>query len=45
VVMRHGRVVEQGPVDEVFASPRDPYTAELIAAAPSLAAATGRQGV
>ena len=44
VVMRHGRVVEQGPVDEVFASPRNPYTAELIAAAPSLAAATGRQG-
>jgi ABC-type glutathione transport system ATPase component len=41
VVMRHGRVVEQGPVDAVFASPQDPYTAELIAAAPSLSTTSG----
>lgn len=38
VVMRRGRVVEQGPVDAVFASPGDPYTAELIASAPTLLA-------
>ena len=40
VVMRHGRVVEQGEVDAVFTSPQDPYTAELIAAAPTLAVPT-----
>ncbi|WP_137723342.1 dipeptide/oligopeptide/nickel ABC transporter permease/ATP-binding protein [Prescottella subtropica] len=32
VVMRDGRVVEEGPVDRIFADPADPYTAELIGA-------------
>jgi len=34
VVMQHGRVVEQGPVGEIFHSPRHPYTRALLAAAP-----------
>ncbi len=33
-VMRHGRLVEHGPAAEVYDSPRDPYTAELLAAVP-----------
>ncbi|QJT03941.1 ABC transporter ATP-binding protein [Streptomyces asoensis] len=35
-VMRHGRVVEEGPADEVYESPRDPYTRQLLAAVPAL---------
>ncbi|HJQ06384.1 MAG TPA: ATP-binding cassette domain-containing protein [Nocardioides sp.] len=42
VVMRHGRVVEQGPVGQVFTRPQDGYTAELIAAAPSLVVPPGK---
>ena len=36
MVMKSGRIVEAGPVREVYDSPADPYTAALIEAAPSL---------
>ena len=35
-VMYAGRIVEQGPVDEVFADPQHPYTQELLGATISL---------
>ncbi|MCB2100148.1 MAG: ABC transporter ATP-binding protein [Rhodobacterales bacterium] len=33
LVMRQGRVVEQGPADAIFDAPADPYTKALMAAA------------
>ena len=33
MVMRHGKVVEEGPAAELFANPRSDYTRALFAAA------------
>jgi oligopeptide/dipeptide ABC transporter ATP-binding protein len=36
VVLFQGRIVEDGPVEQVFSAPRHPYTAVLMASAPSV---------
>ena len=35
-VMRHGEIVEQGTVAEIFRNPQHPYTRSLLASAPSM---------
>jgi oligopeptide/dipeptide ABC transporter ATP-binding protein len=36
VVLYRGRIVEDGPVEQVFTAPKHPYTALLMASAPSV---------
>ena len=45
VVMRHGKVVEQGDADTVFNHPRADYTRALLAAAFGLGTPAGRPGL
>jgi ABC-type microcin C transport system duplicated ATPase subunit YejF len=33
IVMRHGRIVEEGPSEQIFSDPQDPYTQALLGAA------------
>ena len=44
-VMYAGKLVEIGPVDEVIASPRHPYTRLLIDSLPSLSAKRSLSGI
>ncbi len=36
LIMRHGRIVESGPVETVFSAPQHPYTKALLACRPPL---------
>ena len=42
-VMYLGRIVEQGPCDQLMANPRHPYTKALLASAPSVGGRRGRE--
>jgi peptide/nickel transport system ATP-binding protein len=44
IVMNQGKVVESGSVTEVFETPTDAYTRDLLAAVPRLGAMTGTEG-
>jgi peptide/nickel transport system ATP-binding protein len=39
IVLQHGRIVEQGPSQEMFRAPRTAYARELVASIPSFAVA------
>jgi len=41
-IMQHGRIVEQGPTSQVITAPASPFTAELLASVPRLAAGAGQ---
>ncbi|MBZ9871535.1 ABC transporter ATP-binding protein [Mesorhizobium sp. BR1-1-9] len=43
IIMRHGRMVEEGKTSDIFARPRADYTRELLAAVPRIGTGAGRQ--
>ena len=43
IIMRHGRMVEEGKTSDIFARPRADYTRELLAAVPRIGSGAGRQ--
>jgi glutathione transport system ATP-binding protein len=43
VVMWKGKKVEEGPVAEIFANPKHPYTRSLLSAVPRLGSMTGEE--
>lgn len=42
IVMEQGRIVEEGPVEDIFYRPQHPYTRTLIDSTPSIARTEGR---
>jgi glutathione transport system ATP-binding protein len=44
VVMSQSKIVEQGPVDQIFHSPREAYTRGLLSAVPKLGSMAGHDG-
>ena len=44
IVMRHGRMVEEGKAADIFAKPEAAYTRELLAAVPRIGSGALRQG-
>ncbi|TPK70498.1 ABC transporter ATP-binding protein [Mesorhizobium sp. B2-4-18] len=43
IIMRHGRMVEEGKTSDIFAHPQAEYTRELLAAVPRIGSGAGRQ--
>ncbi len=44
IVMRQGKIEEEGPVAQIFAAPARPYTSELLAAVPRMGNGAPRPG-
>jgi peptide/nickel transport system ATP-binding protein len=45
IVMRHGRMVEEAPVEHLFAAPQAQYTRDLLAAVPRMGQGANRKPV
>jgi peptide/nickel transport system ATP-binding protein len=43
IIVRHGRMVEEGKTSDIFARPQADYTRELLAAVPRIGSGVGRQ--